>query len=46
MKIATRDILGLISKPNPNYLAYLFYGHDDGLSGARQKNCAPFYRSN
>ena len=31
MKIASRDILGLISKPNPNYLAYLFYGHDDGL---------------
>ena len=31
MKIASRDILSLISKPDPKYLAYLFYGRDDGL---------------
>ena len=40
MKIATRDILGLISKPNPNYLAYLFYGHDDGLVRERARKIA------
>ena len=40
MKIATRDVLKLISKPNPNYLAYLFYGHDEGLVRERAKNIA------
>ena len=40
MKIATRDILGLISKPNPNYLAYLFYGHDEGLVRERARKIA------
>ena len=40
MKIAARDILGLISKPNPNYLAYLFYGHDDGLVRERARKIA------
>ena len=40
MKIATRDILRLISRPNPNYLAYLFYGHDDGLITERARKIA------
>ena len=40
MKIATRDILGLISEPNPNYLAYLFYGHDEGLINERARKIA------
>ena len=40
MKIAARDILGLISKPNPSYLAYLFYGHDDGLVRERVRKIA------
>ncbi len=40
MKISTRDILGLISKPNPNYLAYLFYGHDEGLIRERARKIA------
>ena len=40
MKIATRDIIGLISKPNPTYLAYLFYGHDDGLVRERARKIA------
>ena len=40
MKIAARDILGVISKPNPNYLAYLFYGHDEGLIKERARKIA------
>ena len=40
MKIAPRDILELISKPNPNYLAYLFYGHDGGLIRERSRKIA------
>ena len=40
MKIATRDILDLLSKPDPKYLAYLFYGHDHGLVKERARKIA------
>ena len=46
MKIAAREIKGLIEKPNTNFLAYLFYGSDNGLIEERAKKLASVYCSN
>ena len=40
MKIAARDVFDLISKPDKRYLAYLFYGNDDGLVRERARKIA------
>ena len=40
MKIAPRDISTLLSQPEGKYLAYLFYGHDDGLIKERARKIA------
>lgn len=40
MKIAPRNIDALLSQPKPEYLAYLFYGHDNGLIRERAKSIA------
>ena len=40
MKIASRDIPSLLSKPDPKYHAYLLYGYDEGLVRERAKKIA------
>ena len=40
MKIAPRDIVNLLSKPDPRYHAYLLYGYDEGLVRERAKKIA------
>ena len=46
MKIAPREISGVLAKPDSRYHAYLLYGHDEGLVRERARKIATHFAEN